>query len=183
MLRRLIGEDIDLVTVSGPDLGGVMADPGQIEQVIMNLAVNARDAMPQGGKLTIETAKSSWMRPTPRSTAEVRPGPYVLLAVIDTGCGMDPGHPGPDLRALLHDQRRWARAPGWDCPWSMASSSRAAATSRFIQRARAGDHLQDLPPPGEAANESALPGRSRRGDSPRALKPSCWWKTMTACGR
>ena len=56
MLTRLIGEDIDLVMVPGSDLGAVKADPGQIEQVIMNLAVNARDAMPHGGKLTIETA-------------------------------------------------------------------------------------------------------------------------------
>ena len=56
MLTRLIGEDIDLVMVPGPDIGAVKADPGQIEQVIMNLAVNARDAMPHGGKLTIETA-------------------------------------------------------------------------------------------------------------------------------
>ena len=65
MLRRLIGEDIDLVTRPGPDLGQIKADPSQVEQIIMNLAINARDAMPQGGKLTIESTPgqgSRWTR-------------------------------------------------------------------------------------------------------------------------
>jgi two-component system cell cycle sensor histidine kinase/response regulator CckA len=89
MLRRLIGEDIELKTVLDPNTGKVEADPGQIEQVIMNLAVNARDAMPDGGKLTIETRRVNLDRDYQRNHDVVQPGPYLLLAISDTGSGMD----------------------------------------------------------------------------------------------
>jgi PAS domain S-box-containing protein len=90
MLRRLIGENIDLTSSLDPELGAIKADPGQLEQVIMNLAVNARDAMPQGGKLIIETANTEMDESfVKRYPYPVQPGPYVRLTVSDTGCGMD----------------------------------------------------------------------------------------------
>jgi PAS domain S-box-containing protein len=89
MLTRMIGEDIDLVMVPAPTIGAVRADPGQIDQVIMNVAVNARDAMPQGGKLTIETANVSLDEAFARTHAPLEPGEYVMLAISDTGLGMD----------------------------------------------------------------------------------------------
>ncbi len=89
MLTRMIGEDIDLVMVPTPTIGAVRADPGQIDQVIMNLAVNARDAMPEGGKLTIETANVSLDENSARIHAPLEAGDYVMLAISDTGLGMD----------------------------------------------------------------------------------------------
>ncbi|HKM47389.1 MAG TPA: response regulator [Terriglobales bacterium] len=89
MLTRMIGEDIDLVMVPGPALGAVRADLGQIDQVIMNPAVNARDAMPQGGKLTIETANVTLDENFARTHTPLTAGDYIMLAISDTGVGMD----------------------------------------------------------------------------------------------
>jgi CheY-like chemotaxis protein len=92
MLRRMIGEDLTLRTVLDPQTGNVLADASQLEQVLMNLAVNARDAMPDGGQLTISTGTGAVREDEENKHPDARPGPYVFLAVTDTGCGIAPEH-------------------------------------------------------------------------------------------
>ncbi len=89
MLRRLIGEDIEVTFIPGIDSALVKIDPGQVEQILMNLAVNARDAMPRGGKLNIDIANIELDETYARQVAYVTPGSYVMVSVSDTGCGMD----------------------------------------------------------------------------------------------
>jgi len=89
MLQRVIGEDIELRTVTGASHGYIQADPGQLEQVIMNLVVNARDAMPRGGQVTIETENARFADAVPEPLAPMPPGDWVRLRVTDTGFGMD----------------------------------------------------------------------------------------------
>jgi CheY-like chemotaxis protein len=107
MLRRLIGENIVLVTLPAPSLGQVMADPGQIEQILMNLAVNARDAMPTGGRLTVETSNVVGDEAYVRHHAGARPGAYVVLAVTDTGTGMS-----AETQARLFEPFFTTKGPG-----------------------------------------------------------------------
>jgi PAS domain S-box-containing protein len=106
MLRRLIGEDIEFTTVLDPDAGRVRADAGQIEQVIMNLAVNARDAMPEGGRLTIETRNVDFSG-APADHYPAKSGPYVMLAVTDSGLGMD-----DETKARLFEPFFTTKPPG-----------------------------------------------------------------------
>lgn len=107
LLRRLIGEDIQFMTHLAPDLGRVRADPGQLEQVIMNLVVNARDAMPQGGRLTISTANVSLSATRARSRYPARSGPHVVLSISDTGMGMS-----PEVQAHLFEPFFTTKEPG-----------------------------------------------------------------------
>jgi two-component system cell cycle sensor histidine kinase/response regulator CckA len=107
MLRRLIPEDIDLVTSLRASPARVKADRGQVEQVIVNLAVNARDAMPKGGRLTIETGRAALDEAYCRVHAGARPGPHVMLAVTDTGVGMD-----ADTQARIFEPFFTTKEPG-----------------------------------------------------------------------
>jgi CheY-like chemotaxis protein len=107
MLRRLIGEDIELVAVLDPEVERVKADPGQIEQVIMNLVVNARDAMPRGGKLAIETAVVELREDTSNGDGQLPAGRYVKLEVGDDGTGMD-----AETRSHLFEPFFTTKGPG-----------------------------------------------------------------------
>ena len=107
MLRRLIGEDIEFQTELAPAAGHIKADPGQIEQVIMNLAVNARDAMPNGGKLMITTSCLTLDYTSRRHFPDLNPGNYVLLTITDTGTGMS-----PEVKAHLFEPFFTTKPPG-----------------------------------------------------------------------
>jgi PAS domain S-box-containing protein len=107
LLQRLSGDGVQLVTVLGEQLGQVQADPAQLGQVLVNLAVNARDAMPQGGTLTIETRNVSIDDAYPSEHDAVPAGTYVLLSVTDTGCGMT-----PEMRARIFEAFFTTKAPG-----------------------------------------------------------------------
>jgi len=120
MLRRLIGENLDFATVPAPDLGAVKADPSQLEQVIVNLAVNARDAMPQGGTLTIETGNVELDEAHTRRHPGASAGRFVMLAIRDTGHGMDAAVKGGSS-SRSSPRRSRARGPGW--AWRPSSGS------------------------------------------------------------
>jgi PAS domain S-box-containing protein len=107
MLRRLLGQNIDLILLPGPSLGRVRADPAQVEQVIVNLATNARDAMPSGGKLVIETANVDLEDASSSKKLGVKPGSYVMLAISDTGIGMD-----QETRSRLFEPFFTTKPPG-----------------------------------------------------------------------
>ena len=166
MLRRLIGEDIELKTSLREPLGSVRADPGQIEQVLMNLVVNARDAMPGGGSLLIETAAvdldASYLALHPGAL----PGPHVLLAVSDTGAGHGQGDGLPDLRALLHDQG--GREGDGPRPVHGLRDRRAERRPRRrLQREGTGHDLQGLPA-ADRGHGGARGAWTSRGAPPRA---------------
>ncbi|HTB60047.1 MAG TPA: response regulator [Polyangia bacterium] len=108
MVRKVVGEHIDLIILSGTDLGLVNVDPVQMEQVIMSLAINARDAMPDGGQLTLETANASLDASSSAHHPGTKPGPHVSLSFTDTGVGLT-----PEVRARIFEPYFMSKTPEW----------------------------------------------------------------------
>jgi two-component system cell cycle sensor histidine kinase/response regulator CckA len=163
MLPRLIGEDIELVFVPGERLGKVKADPLQIEQVLMNLVANARDAMPKCGRLVIETASVRLDEAYVQEHSVVPRGQYILLTVTDSGMGIAPEH-------VLHIFEPFYTAKGGRQGHRPGPGHgvRHCQTERWVhlgvQRARAGNDLQDLFAPGAASKTciaAYFPARGR----------------------
>ena len=175
MLRRLIGEDIEFRTALDPTLGSVKADPGQIEQIIMNLAVNARDAMPEGGKLVIETSNAELDDRYALQHPPFSPGRYVLLAVTDTGIGMSEETKTPHFRAIFYDQRSGQRH--WSWAFDRLRSREAEWRLHLgLQRTRTRVCLQDL----SATGRSVCSAESAERVGTRALS---WDGNRFASGR
>ena len=178
LLRRLIGEDIQLVSQLDPTNGRLRADQAQLEQVLVNLVVNARDAMPKGGTLTIETAQVELTRSPVYHLTPLPPGPYVRLAVSDTGCGMDRKTQSHIFEPFFTTKGR-GRAAVWVSPRCLGLSPNAAAPSTSPAEwatARASTCISRASSP-----TSSPPRRPSPWDSLREVrKRFSWWKMSQA---
>ena len=166
MLRRLIGEDITLTIHTHSGEGHIKADPAQLEQVIMNLAINARDAMPQGGKLTIQTDRVELARTPVHHLRPLPPGPYMKLSVTDTGCGM-----GADTQSHLFEPFFTTKEEGKGTGLGLStvygivtqSGGGIDVASRMGLGTRFEVYLPIVESEAEVAAATALPGQPARG--------------------
>ena len=172
MLGRVIGEDIRLESVLSPSLGCVLADPGQMHQILMNLSVNARDAMPNGGTLLIETTNIDLEEGFAGPHAEVPAGRYVQLKVTDTGVGMTQEVHVPPVRAVLHHQKGGGRN-GFGPGDGVRDRQAMRRIDLGIQPARSGYELQDLPASDRTGGRRRR--RSRRWRLPRCVARKRSW--------
>jgi two-component system cell cycle sensor histidine kinase/response regulator CckA len=163
MLRRIIGSDIEMRVVLDPGTGAVRVDPSQLEQVIMNLAVNARDAMPNGGVLTVETSASAFDEPFHEFGIELQPGRYAVLAVGDTGFGMT-----PETKARLFEPFFTTKAEGRGTGLGLAT------TLGIVQQSGGAIWVQSSPGQG-AVFKIYLPWVSEHAEPPLAV-----WKESTS---
>ena len=168
MLTRTVGETIAVETILGSGLWPTFVDASQLENAIVNLVVNARDAMPEGGRITIETANASLDEAYCRQFGDVTPGQYVLLSVTDTGTGISPENLSKVFEPFFttKDALRGHRARTCDDPWLRQAVERPHP---HLQRGRAWDHRQDLP----AADERSGADRIRSRRRARGKRANC----------
>ena len=159
-LRRALGEDVSLEIVGAGGVWPVEADPAELEAAVLNLAVNARDAMPDGGKLTIETGNAYLDDAYCRQYPDVRPGQYVQVSVTDTGAGMTKEVMRARLRAVLHHQAGRAGHRAWAQP-GLRLRQAVRRPRQDLQRDRRGHHDQNV-------SAALLPDRLRHRPKPRA---------------
>jgi PAS domain S-box-containing protein len=168
MLRRAIGEDIELVLSLDPQLGLVRADPAQLEQVIINLAINARDAMPTGGRLTLETLNVELDRDYSHNHVFVKPGSYAMLAVSDTGFGMD-----RETQARIFEPFFTTKGQGKGTGAGSGDGVRDGEAERGlhlgVQRAGEGHDVQDVPAAG-GGNAGPAVGRGAGAGEPSGMR-------------
>ncbi len=155
MLRRLIGEDIVLTTIFAPLLPRVRVDPGQMEQVIINLAVNARDAMPQGGRLIIETTRADLDQEFCRLRPGSRPGPFALVSITDTGTGMT-----PEVRSRVFEPffttKEYGKGTGLGLATVFGIIKQSEGYIDFVSEVGAGTSFRIYIPAVEAEDSAAL---------------------------
>ena len=175
MLRRLLGDEIELMVLPSPGLGHIRADPSQIEQVIVNLATNSRDAMPRGGKVVIETANVDLEDGPASKNLGVKPGSYVMLALSDTGAGMD-----PETRSRLFEPFFTTKAPGKGSGLGLATVYGAIKQSdgqvTVYSQPNCGTIFEIYLPRVQQARRFR-PQAAR----PKGRRPFCWWTTKRAC--
>ena len=185
LLRRTLGERVDARrSRRSHDLWPARCDANQLESALLNLAINARDAMPDGGKLTIETRRISHSTAPTRAEPEPSsPGDYVVVSVSDTGVGMPDERDGARPSIRSSPPSRSARAPGSACPWSTASCASPAATSRSPANRARHDGEAYLPRlTGDRAAAGELARRRWSGRSGRQER-ACWSLRTTFMSR
>jgi K+-sensing histidine kinase KdpD len=181
MLGRLIDENVELIFALGPQVGRLKADSGYVGQVLMNLVVNARDAMPNGGKITVETANATLDQDFARAHPGAAPGDYVMLRVSDTGTGMT-----DEVKAHLFEAFFTTKPKG-------KGTGLGLATCQTIVQ-QCGGHIAVSSEPGKGATfrvyfprvagSDHAPDASFNKTGPHAARDgnvTCWWKTSRGC--